>query len=473
MGSGGPTMPLTVGTAVQGNLPRGDYFRVKKIDGNWLWYSEGETQGWVDKNYVQKPAQARKTLLELFARNPRENFALYEKAIDINVFCLEDADEALRLVNVLVERIKGPYPLIVRARVERALHKFSDYLVSLRQAMETDPQLIDEQALELIDDCVLDWGLWSDEKEYETLLAISNKMIQLAPKSPRGYACKAKLHEIMKQDNPEFVKKRDAAVEEYIAHDRAGGLEIRGRIHRSEKRYDKALSDFTDLIRLNPKNHEYFRLRSDCWREKGDLLTAKQDLKDATQIYNQPDSPKSRSARYDLASTAVKLAKALRENKKTKEAISLLEKTAEDLPDTASISEALSRFAEEDKDLEGAVAWQQKAIAIERSEDGQLRLVKLFQTMKNSDQALATLQDTIVHFPKCWDAYRERASIYRQRREYDLAIQDLQVALAGTQYSSILEDLVGVYRQKRTFRQRTRPLTISSQPIRTKVRPTN
>jgi tetratricopeptide (TPR) repeat protein len=62
----------------------------------------------------------------------------------------------------------------------------------------------------------------------------------------------------------------------------------RGSVYYDKKDYDKAISDFTEAIRLDPEHIDFYRSRGDAYYDKKDYDKAISDYTEAIRLYPGP-----------------------------------------------------------------------------------------------------------------------------------------------------------------------------------------
>jgi tetratricopeptide (TPR) repeat protein len=76
----------------------------------------------------------------------------------------------------------------------------------------------------------------------------------------------------------------------------------RGRSWEKKHNYDKAIEDYTEAIRLNPMDADSYLWRASCWKEKREYDNAIKDCNEVIRI--NPDGMKGWAIAYDVRGTA-------------------------------------------------------------------------------------------------------------------------------------------------------------------------
>ena len=144
---------------------------------------------------------------------------------------------------------------------------------------------------------------WSGMKEYGKAIAEYNEAIRLAPDSPYAYDGRAAVWS-EKKEYDKAINDYNHAIRLYSAvvqalHDLSGstGVSIqpfesllanahcsRGAAWLAKKEYDKALADFAESVRLNPRLPTAYACRGAVWQFKGEYSKALADYGEAIGI---------------------------------------------------------------------------------------------------------------------------------------------------------------------------------------------
>src|SRR5712691_5321551 len=81
-----------------------------------------------------------------------------------------------------------------------------------------------------------------------------------------------------------WFKSAMARVKSFFTKVSSGDYSRRGRRYFAKGEHDKAIADFTEAIRLDPKNATKYHWRAWCYCEKGDFDKAFADFTEATRL---------------------------------------------------------------------------------------------------------------------------------------------------------------------------------------------
>jgi tetratricopeptide (TPR) repeat protein len=182
----------------------------------------------------------------------------------------------------------------------------------------------------------------------------------------------------------------------------------RGDAYYFRRDYDRAIADYTEAIRIDPKNSASFNSRANAYSGKGDRDRAIADYDEAIRL--NPKNADAYSNRCDEWSLKGNNDRAIAD---CSEAIKLAPKSA-----NAYITRAIAYFDQRD-----------------------------------SQRAIADANRAIELRPKAWQAIRIRALAHAQKREYERAVADLDAALplapGGIKANILLNRLDALVRLKR------------------------
>jgi tetratricopeptide (TPR) repeat protein len=72
-------------------------------------------------------------------------------------------------------------------------------------------------------------------------------------------------------------------------------LALRGYLYRKKGDLDRAIVDYGEMIRIDPKSDDAYMRRSEAWLAKGDRLAALRDADEAVKL--DPNAPVNYAAR--------------------------------------------------------------------------------------------------------------------------------------------------------------------------------
>jgi len=208
---------------------------------------------------------------------------------------------------------------------------------------------------------------------------------------------------------------------------RANAYVARGLAWSDKGDLERAVADFTDAIRLNPKDALAYNNRGLVWNQKGEHTRAIADLSAAIEIDPLPRSDLAGSGHVNIYANrglawqaAGDLAHALAD---FDQAVELDPRDADALNRRGAAYQAKG---EPDR----AVADFTSAIAVDPSyANAYFNRGLIRQDKAELDTAMADFSDTIRLAPEFANAYYGRAQIYMAKQDPDGAIADLGVAI--------------------------------------------
>lgn len=122
--------------------------------------------------------------------------------------------------------------------------------------------------------------VWKKAGQLDRALAAYEETIRISPKDPSGYTNRAVIFfEQGQLDRSIAEYGRSIGVKKTaIAYNNRGN----SWIHKGE--YDKAISDFADALRIDPRHQNSYSNRGRAWRLKGDLTRALEDQNKAVAL---------------------------------------------------------------------------------------------------------------------------------------------------------------------------------------------
>jgi tetratricopeptide (TPR) repeat protein len=165
---------------------------------------------------------------------------------------------------------------------------------------------------------------------------------------------------------------------------RARAYDYRGTAYYRKGDYDRAIRDYNEAIRLDPKNAALYNNRGFAYHEKGDYDRAMRDYDDAIQL--------------DASLAAAYVGRGLAYNRKGNYDRAIRE-----------LDEAIRL------DPKSAVAFNNRGLAYDSKGD--------------YDRAIRDYNEAIRLDPKDAVAYSNRGSAYNEKGDYDRAIRDLDEAI--------------------------------------------
>jgi tetratricopeptide (TPR) repeat protein len=233
-----------------------------------------------------------------------------------------------------------------------------------------------------------------------------------------------------------------------------------GNAHYEKKDYDKAIADYTEAIKLNPRLAEAYADRGDAYFVK-DPNKALMDFEAALKI--DPHNAKAKSGKENVVLkiellkklTAEALELTLQSGDKLyameayDEAIAIYEMALEDDPNNtrakagienakkaktkAATAENFFKSGNEHfqkKDYDKAIADYTEAIKLKpRLAEAYFNRGVAYLQKKDFDRAIADFTEAIKLNPRADGAYSNRGDAYFQKKDYDKAIADFEAAL--------------------------------------------
>jgi tetratricopeptide (TPR) repeat protein len=203
------------------------------------------------------------------------------------------------------------------------------------------------------------------------------------------------------------------------ARHRVAAYQNRGVSWYQKGDYDRAIADYNEAIRLDPKRAGTYNDRSAAWHGKGDNDRAIADLNEAIRLnpkyavaYNNRCVVWRDKGDYDRAIADCN------------EAIRLNPKYADAYRDRGVAWR-------EKGDYDHAIADYNEAIRLNpKYADAYRNRAAVWSDKGDNDRAIADLNEAIRLDPKSADAYYNRGNAYRAKREYESAIADYDRAAA-------------------------------------------
>ncbi|MDR0456536.1 MAG: tetratricopeptide repeat protein [Treponema sp.] len=281
---------------------------------------------------------------------------------------------------------------------------YAESYSDLSQGFELIPKL----AAMLNDD------LWNYEKDME--IKELTKAIGLDPSNAYNYHGRGNVY---------FAKgDYDRAIADYTQTIRldpkwAGAIVYyqRGNAYSNKYDYDRAIADYSEAIRINPNNNLYaYANRGDAYAHKYDYDRAIADYTQAIRIDpNYADAYKYRGDAYahkgDNDRAIADYTQAIRIN-----------------PDSATAYSNRGEIYREKKDYNRALADFSEAIRINPNWIYYYLRAGVYLSKKDYNRALADFTEALHSNPTSW-MYRDRADVYFVKKDYDRAIADYTQAI--------------------------------------------
>jgi tetratricopeptide (TPR) repeat protein len=261
-------------------------YTVARVDGDWLWVTWQNIEGWLPVNQVVPFDQAIDFYSQEIRANPGRSAAWWGRGIiwreknEIDL-AIADLSEAIRL-----KPSASAYNL--RSSLRKAKREFDKAIADANEAIRIDPGFalaynyrgIAWRERKEYDKAIADYSeairlkpswevafcnrgnAWLDKKEYDKAIADSNEAIRLDPKFGRAFGVRG--------DAWSAKKEYDKAIADYneairLDPEPAMSFNNRGNVWRLKKDFDKAIADFNESIRLDPKLRLAFSNRAWIW----------------------------------------------------------------------------------------------------------------------------------------------------------------------------------------------------------------
>ncbi|WP_315833792.1 caspase family protein [Bradyrhizobium prioriisuperbiae] len=238
-------------------------------------------------NRTGRPELAVPDLDEAIRLNPTFVLAYVERALS-NSFLSKDDDiirDATR-ASELNPKLTIAYVVLGHAYARKK--ELDKALAALDVALRVDPKLTAALAARA--------DLWIKKKELRFALADADQIVKLQPKDGLSYALRCHVLEGMASFDEAIADCTQAiALGNPALVNAASGYQNRATVYFKMGNLDRALTDYDQSIRLDPKNAGALSERSDVWRAKGDLERAQQDADDALRF--NPDLAKLHTSR--------------------------------------------------------------------------------------------------------------------------------------------------------------------------------
>ena len=326
------------------------------------------------------------------------------------------------------------------------------------------------------------WSLrgvcWAKKDNYDRALADFNEAIRLDPRDTYALATRAAVHlnrmefdkaledvEAALQADAKLAEalairgavraqrgELDAALADFDESIRLGATDpraflYRGQIHFLKGRYDAAVIDFTQAISLDPANADAYQRRAEAWKKKGDDASAVIDLTQYLQL--RPNDAQAYAERgwlndVDAALADFNAALAIDPRhapalmgrsqiwKRKHEPAKAMDdaNAAVDAAPQLADAYALRGWLRTETDLDGALKDLNTALEISpRFFNAFLQRAEVWRRRDELAKAIADLTAAIEVEPKNAVAYFQRSQIFTARGEHRQAIDDLTAAL--------------------------------------------
>lgn len=192
----------------------------------------------------------------------------------------------------------------------------------------------------------------------------------------------------------------------------------RGIEWRGKREYDRAIADYTQALRLNPKHASAYINRGIAWRDKREYDQAIADYTEAIRL-----DPKYASAYNNRGN-------AWSDKRDFDRAIADYTEAIKLNPDYASAYYNRGIAWRDKRDFDRAIADYNEAIRL-NPKDGSYYNSRgiAWREKRDYDQALADYNQAIQLNPKLASAYNNRANVWSDKRNYDRAITDYDEAI--------------------------------------------
>ncbi|MEK7485684.1 MAG: tetratricopeptide repeat protein [Planctomycetota bacterium] len=225
-----------------------------------------------------------------------------------------------------------------------------------------------------------------------------------------------------------------------------------GVINSYRKKFDEAISDYTEAIRLNPQLSEVYSNRGVAKQKKKDLEGAIADYTEAIRLNPQSadayiNRGNAKNEKQDLDSAVTDFTEAIRLNpqhsgayinrgvvkQKKKDLEGAIADYTEAIRFNPQYSEAYisrGKAKNEKKELEGAIADYTEAIRLNpQSAEAYINRGISRKDKNNLEDAIADFTETIRLNPQFVSAYVNRAGIKDTKKDFDGAISDYTEAI--------------------------------------------
>jgi tetratricopeptide (TPR) repeat protein len=192
----------------------------------------------------------------------------------------------------------------------------------------------------------------------------------------------------------------------------------RGNVYYDRKDYDRALSDYSDAIRFDPRYARAYVGRGNVYKEKGDLDRALADYNEAIRL--DPENAFAFNGRGNVYKLKGDLDRALSDYN---DAIRLNPKASFPYNGRGNVHY-------DKKEYELALSDYNEAIRIDSKNSNAFNgRGNVHYERKEYDQALADYNDAIGSDPKNAFAYNGRGNIYKEKGDLDRAMSDYNEAI--------------------------------------------
>ncbi len=284
-------------------------------------------------------------------------------------------------------------------------------LTAFEQVLRVDEQHVEAQVYRA--QCLNYLG------QYAEAYSAANKALRLDEKLPLAYVARG--YALLRQGNAQAgLEELDKAIN--IDPQYARAFLVRGQCYEASRDWEKAANDYSQTLRLTTERDALamaYQHRSLCYRVRGKLDLALQDINQALHIY--PEAPVLLNNRGQVYHAQGQFERALFD---LAEAIRVLPK-----PDPYYYHRrGLVYF--DMRNYERALDDYAEALHIDVAyAPAQVESARCWWALGDVQQAVTECNKAIQLGPNFADAYALRAAIRRSQREYQMAIRDYDTAL--------------------------------------------